>query len=75
MRERRRRVFPEAFMREAVERVATSGLPIVRIAEALGLHETVLRRWIARYAAEGAASQRRPHNAGGDAVPGCPFTL
>jgi transposase len=49
MRERRRRVFPETFKREAVDRVRTSGLPIVRVAEELGLHETVLRRWITRF--------------------------
>lgn len=60
MSERRRRVFPEAFKREAVERVATSGQPIVRVAEELGLYETVLRRWMARYGAEGTAPQRRP---------------
>ena len=55
MSERRRRVFPEAFKREAALRVATSGQPIVRVAEELGLHETVLRRWMARYGAEGTA--------------------
>ena len=60
MSERRRRVFPEAFKREAVERVLASGLPVVRVAEELGLHETVLRRWIRQYAAEGTASQRHP---------------
>jgi len=60
MSERLRRVFPEAFKREAVERVATSGQPIVRVAEELGLHETVLRRWMARSGAEGTAPQRCP---------------
>jgi transposase len=43
-------VFPETFKREAVDRVRTSGLPIVRVAEALGVHETVLLRWITRHA-------------------------
>lgn len=57
MKERRRRLFAETFKREAVERVRTSGLPIVRVAEELGLHETVLRRWIARYGT--MASPRR----------------
>ncbi len=60
MSERRRCVFPEAFKREAVERAAMSDLPIVRVAEELGLHETLLRRWIAKYRAEGTAPQRRP---------------
>lgn len=57
MRERSRRVFPETFKQEVVARVRTSGLPIVRVAEELGLHETVLRRWIARY--EAMPSPRR----------------
>lgn len=57
MSERRRRVYPEAFKREAVERVTPSGQPIVRVAEELGLHETVLRRWMAKYGAEGTASR------------------
>ena len=61
MMERKRRVFPEAFKREAVERVRTSGVPIVRVAEELGLHETVLRRWISRFGGRTAASSpRRP---------------
>lgn len=70
MRELKRRVFPEAFKREAVERVRTSGLLVVRIAEELGLHETVLRRWIARDSGAMPASARR--GAGGDAVSGGP---
>ena len=60
MSERRRRVFPEVFKREAVERVETSGQPIARVAEELGLHERVLRRWMSKYGAEGTAPQRRP---------------
>ena len=41
-----RRVFPETFKREAVDRVASSGLPVGRVAAELGLNETVLRRWV-----------------------------
>ena len=44
----KRRVFPETFKREAVDRVATSGLSVGRVATELGLHETVLRRWVMR---------------------------
>ena|SRR5215475_4607573 len=44
----RRRVFPETFKREAVDRVASSGLPVGRVAAELGLNETVLRRWVVR---------------------------
>ena len=43
---RRRREFPEEFEREAVERVRTSGMTIIAVADELGLHETVLRRWV-----------------------------
>lgn len=60
MSERRRRVFPEAFKRQAVERVATSGLAIFQVADELGVHETVLRRWIQRLGEPGTASPRRP---------------
>lgn len=52
-----RRTFPEEFKRQAVDRVVSSGLSINRVAEELGLHETVLRRWMKRFgvAAPGAA--------------------
>ena len=55
---RRRRVFPEAFKSEAVERVRTSGMTIVAVAEELGLHETVLRRWIQRQEGSGTRHRR-----------------
>ncbi len=48
-----RRIFPEGFKREAVDRVASSGLSAGRVAAELGLHETVLRRWMARRDAGG----------------------
>jgi len=35
-----RRVFPEAFKREAVDRVASSGLSVGEVARELGLRET-----------------------------------
>jgi transposase len=34
-----RRLFPEAFKREAVDRAASSGLPVEKVATELGLHE------------------------------------
>ena len=46
-----RRVFSEAFKREAVDRVVSSGLSVVEVARALGLHETVLRRWMMQFGA------------------------
>ena len=44
-----RRVFPESFKREAVCRVANSGLSVGAVARELGLHETVLRRWMTQF--------------------------
>ncbi len=44
-----RRIFPEAFKREAVARVSASGLPPSKVASELGLHETVLRRWMRQF--------------------------
>ena len=49
MKSNKRRHFPDAFKREAVDRVRTSGLTIIQVAEELGLHETVLRRWMRRF--------------------------
>ena len=60
MASRKRRHFPESFKRQAVERVRTSGLPVCRVAEELGVHETVLRRWMARFAEPGTGPARRP---------------
>ena len=41
-----RRLFPTAFKREAVDRFVSSGLSLFKVAVELGLHETVLRRWV-----------------------------
>lgn len=57
--QRRRRDFPEAFEREAVEWVRTSGMPIIAVANELGLHETVLRRWTQKYGEPGMGLARR----------------
>ena len=56
----RRRVFPEAFKREAVDRVTSSGLSTVLVAQELGLHETVLRRWVRDFAPQATGPARRP---------------
>jgi transposase len=55
-----RRVFPEIFKREAVDRVASSGLAISKVAAELGLNETVLRRWVARLGDQATGPARRP---------------
>lgn len=47
----KRRVFPEAFKREAVERVRSSGLSAGAVAVELGLHDTVLRKWVRQFSA------------------------
>jgi transposase-like protein len=52
-----RRVFPEIFKREAVDRVISSGLPVGKVATELRLNETVLRRWVMRLG--GQATCRR----------------
>jgi transposase len=57
----KRRIFPESFKREAVDRVATSGLSAGAVARELGLHETVLRRWMAQFGTQATGTPRRPN--------------
>ena len=59
MRDVKRRVFPETFKREAVCRVETSGLSAGTVARELGLHETVLRRWMMQFATQATGTPRR----------------
>jgi transposase len=62
MRDVKRRVFPEAFKREAVERVRTSGLSAGAVGRELGLHETVLRRWMSEFPTAQATGTPRRSN-------------
>jgi len=55
-----RRVFPETFKREAVDRVVSSGLSVIAVARELGLHETVLRRWMMQFGEQATGAARRP---------------
>jgi transposase len=55
----KRRIFPESFKREAVDRVASSGLSAGKVAIELGLHETVLRRWMTEFGTQATGSPRR----------------
>jgi transposase len=55
-----RRMFPEAFKREAVDRVISSGLSVGKVAAELGLHETVLRRWVTHFRTQATGTARRP---------------
>ena len=64
MERRQRRIFPDAFKREAVDRVASSGLSPGRVATELGLHETVLRRWMMQYGTQATGTARRPNTQG-----------
>ena len=57
----KRRIFPESFKREAVDRVATSGLSAGAVARELGLHETVLRRWMMQFGTQATGTARRPN--------------
>jgi transposase len=61
MERRQRRIFPEAFKREAVDRVATSGRSAGAVAAELGLHETVLRRWMMRFGTQATGTPWRPN--------------
>jgi transposase len=45
----KRLVFPDTIKREAVERVASSGVSAGGVAFELGLHEIVLRRWMKQF--------------------------
>src|SRR5271169_5394764 len=55
-----RRIFPEGFKHEAVDRVASSGLSVEKVATELGLHETVLRRWVKQFSPQATGTVRRP---------------
>ncbi|MDQ1152816.1 transposase [Brevundimonas sp. SORGH_AS 993] len=55
-----RRNFPGSFKREAVDRVASSGLSVGAVARELGLHETVLRRWMTQFGVQATGTSRRP---------------
>jgi len=41
-----RRSFTAEFKREAVRLVVESGVPVSRVAQQLGLHANVLRKWV-----------------------------
>lgn len=61
MESKKRRHFPDAFKCEAVDRIRTSGLTIIQVAEELGLHEKVLRPWIRRFDPPETGPARRPN--------------
>ncbi len=53
------RVYPESFKRKAVDWVASSGLSANALAKELGLHETVLRRWMTQFGMRATGASRR----------------
>jgi transposase len=57
----KRRSFRKPFKREAVDRIASSGPSAGAVARKLGLHETVLRRWMMQHGAQATGPARRPH--------------
>ena len=46
---RKRREFTNEFKLEVVKLAERGDVPVVQVARDLGLHETVLRRWMQRY--------------------------
>ena len=60
MSHQKRRIFPEAFKRQAVDRALTSGLSMQAVADELGVHVTVLRRLVRKQGPAGTAPGRRP---------------
>ncbi|MCA8906660.1 MAG: transposase [Rhodospirillaceae bacterium] len=60
MSQQKRRIFPGAFKRQAVDRAVTSGLGMQAVADELGVHVTVLRRWVRKDRHAGTAPGRRP---------------
>ena len=69
MDHRQRPVFPEAFKREAVDRVASSGPSAGAVAQE---HEPELRRWMVTFGTQATAAARRPNT---QAPPPSPFDL
>jgi transposase len=55
----KRRLYPEVFKRESVARVSSSGLSVGAVATELGLHESVLRRWVRESVMPSAGVTRR----------------
>lgn len=50
-----RRIFPEAFKREAADRVASSGLSVEKVAT-----ELVLRRWVKQFSVQATGPAMPP---------------
>jgi transposase len=59
MDKRERRSFPEAFKREGVALIASSGRSIGSVAKELGVRDSVLRRWVEKLGT-GPASAAAP---------------
>jgi len=57
----KRRLLPEVFKREAVDRVLSSSLSVGAVANEPGLHETVIRRWMMQYGTPVTGPARCPH--------------
>ena len=60
MEMKKRRHFPDEFKRQAAARVETSGLSVRDVAVELGVHETLLRRWLRKFGKAGTGPARRP---------------
>jgi transposase len=71
MEGRQRRSFSDDYKRQAVDLVASSGRSIGSVAKGLGLHDSVLRRWVDAGPAGADGGDAAPHDAV-DAVIGGP---
>jgi transposase-like protein len=61
MDKRERRSFPDAFKREGIALVASSGRSIGSVAKELGVRDSVLRRWVEKLGT-GRASAAAPQS-------------
>ncbi len=48
----KRRRYPEAFKKETVEYLISSGKPILHVARELGVHDVTLGKWKRQYAGD-----------------------
>ena len=69
----KRRIYPDTFKYEAVERARTSGLSITAVATELGIQHSVLSKWVRQFGGtQAAGAALRPNT---QATPPSPSDL